>query len=223
MLLCARRLLRNPCRWQLSAFAGRLELHCAWRMQHPAIWRKYRAEVLKMQSDLHARGIKPQSPGLRENFQQAGMALPGGTGCESINECFLLHGTRPDSVLDNMNEEERPPGTEVGITFWLWLPQVIYTSARRSRGGGRGRRRKTRAPRAASVSVASLQPPAMGTSWRASLIPRPGMFAVNDNPRRPPPPPGEEEEEEEAEEKEGASSTPGRHHGHNTYKKVDDA
>ena len=69
-----------------------------------------------MQSDLHARGIKPQSPGLRENFQQVGMALPGGTGCESINECFLLHGTRPDSVLDIMNEE-RPPGTEVGITF----------------------------------------------------------------------------------------------------------
>ena len=54
------------------------------------------------------------------------------------------------------------------------------------------------------------QPSAPRDGHELASIPdtEPGMFAVNENPRRPPPP-GEEEEEEEAEEKEGASSTPG--------------
>ena len=108
-----------------------------------------------MQSDLHARGIKPQSPGLRENFQQVGMALPGGTGCESINECFLLHGTRPDSVLDIMNEE-RPPGTEVGITFWLWLPQV--------RSGSESR------VKSAAAAVLAIAVPVLSSAFRVPAV-----------------------------------------------------
>lgn len=76
--------------------------YCAWRLQHPGLWGKYAMEqenIRKLElPSLQQGGARLPDPRLRQPFKDMATILPG-TLDEGINEVYLSHGSRPESVL----------------------------------------------------------------------------------------------------------------------------
>ena len=86
-----------------------LRLACAWRLEHPAMWEKYFGGTQQVVRDvqlLRRQGVRPpRSAPVRT--EAAARGLPGSLNAEA-NEAMLLHGTRPEVLLNiistGMNE-----------------------------------------------------------------------------------------------------------------------
>jgi hypothetical protein len=76
-------------------------LACAWRIQHPGLWGKYAMERENMRSieatALRESGIDIPSVDIRSEYKSMKAALPANLD-ESINEVFLSHGSKPESI-----------------------------------------------------------------------------------------------------------------------------
>jgi len=74
----------------------------AWRLQHPGLWAKYAAERENIRSvempSLESNGIRVPAVKIRQPFEEMKKRLPGNLD-SSINELYLVHGTRPESIL----------------------------------------------------------------------------------------------------------------------------
>jgi len=79
-----------------------LDLAHAWRIQHNGLWGKYAMERENIRTleipSLVASGISMPHVDLRECFQKMMKALPAELD-STINEVFLSHGSKPESVL----------------------------------------------------------------------------------------------------------------------------
>jgi len=75
---------------------------CAWRIQHLGLWGKYAMERENLKkyevAALEANGIKLQLPQIRHKFQDMAANLPGVLD-PSVNEVYLSHGSKPESVM----------------------------------------------------------------------------------------------------------------------------
>jgi hypothetical protein len=72
----------------------------AWRIENPELFAKYAAEKARLKSVSRAlcfAGIPQKRVSLRGSFKQATQCLPGQLDTE-INEEYLLHGTKPETV-----------------------------------------------------------------------------------------------------------------------------
>jgi len=76
----------------------RLELACAWRLEHPSLWERYEAECNRIKAEIQERRLDIPSLNLSRGFRRAAHNLPGEVRKE-INEVRLLHGTGPDNLL----------------------------------------------------------------------------------------------------------------------------
>jgi len=78
------------------------DLARAWRIQHLGLWGKYAMERENLRkyeiTSLEANGIKLQHPQIRFKFQDMAQKLPG-TLDASVNEVYLSHGSKPESVM----------------------------------------------------------------------------------------------------------------------------
>ena len=98
----------------------RLQLKCAWRLEHPPMWEKYTSAqqgVLrdkKLLSKAHAQ----TAGGLPVATAAAASTLPGPLKAE-VNEAWLLHGTGPDKLLSVLSTgpNERFSGTNAGTAY----------------------------------------------------------------------------------------------------------
>ena len=77
-----------------------LKLRYAWRVEHPTKWTQYAAAKVEVQSQMK-RCSTPHHRRLRTALQNAYEAVPEMSCDDSINEVFLLHGTKPD-ILYNL-------------------------------------------------------------------------------------------------------------------------
>jgi len=75
-----------------------LALKRAWRIEHPKLWKKYVLEREDLQQAIANSHKKLPDPKLREISKKAFQELPGPL-IDEINESWLLHGTKPESVL----------------------------------------------------------------------------------------------------------------------------
>jgi hypothetical protein len=72
----------------------------AWRIENPELFAKYAAEKARLKSArraLSSVGVPPNRVSLRDSFKQATQCLPGQLDTD-INEEYLLHGTKPETV-----------------------------------------------------------------------------------------------------------------------------
>ena len=78
-------------------------LACAWRIQHPGLWGKYAMERENIKSmemkALREVGVSTPPVDIRGEFQLMAQALPAELDA-GINEVFLTHGSKPESVLE---------------------------------------------------------------------------------------------------------------------------
>eukprot|EP00927_Polykrikos_kofoidii_P066819 TRINITY_DN62380_c0_g1_i1.p1 TRINITY_DN62380_c0_g1~~TRINITY_DN62380_c0_g1_i1.p1 ORF type:complete len:539 (-),score=52.91 TRINITY_DN62380_c0_g1_i1:158-1774(-) len=76
--------------------------YCAWRLQHPGLWGKYameRENIRKLEvASLRSEGIDLPDARLRQPFQDMARMLQGEVD-GSINEVYLSHGSKPESLL----------------------------------------------------------------------------------------------------------------------------
>ena len=76
---------------------SRLELACAWRLEHPKLWDRYvsgQQQIQEQLARLRRNGAALSSLGLKTDRAH----LPGGMNAEA-NERVLMHGTKPDMLL----------------------------------------------------------------------------------------------------------------------------
>ncbi len=84
----------------------RLQLGAAWRLQNPALWSRYVAGKSKIRRDVHSlakagKGLpKRGGPGLPLRLHEFAKALPGGPLDDEVKETMLMHGTKPQFLLD---------------------------------------------------------------------------------------------------------------------------
>lgn len=84
----------------------KLTLSAAWRIQNPSLWSRYVAGKSKIRRDVHSlakvgKGLpKRGGPGLPLRLHAFAKALPGGPLDEEVNETMLMHGTKPQFLLD---------------------------------------------------------------------------------------------------------------------------
>lgn len=71
----------------------------AWHLEHPGLWGKYAAEKQNMASQLLHISRDLPSPKLRAEMVRATAQLPAELD-ESLNEVYLSHGTKPESLLN---------------------------------------------------------------------------------------------------------------------------
>ncbi|CAJ1340416.1 unnamed protein product [Effrenium voratum] len=73
-------------------------LHAAWRVQHPGLWGKYAMERENLRKiDLKSLPSVERVK-LRQEFVDVASRLPAALDSQ-LNEVFLSHGTRPESIL----------------------------------------------------------------------------------------------------------------------------
>lgn len=76
--------------------------YCAWRLQHPGLWGKYAMERENLRKieivALQKQGVPLPDARLRQPFKDMATMLPGRLD-DSINEVFLSHGSKPESLL----------------------------------------------------------------------------------------------------------------------------
>ena len=83
-----------------------LRLLAAWRVQNPALWSRYTAGKAKIRRDVHnlqklGKGLpKRGGPGLPLRLHDRAKALPGERLDDEIRETMLMHGTKPQFLLD---------------------------------------------------------------------------------------------------------------------------
>jgi len=78
------------------------EACCAWRLQHQGLWGKYAMERENFRKweavTLKTQGLELPNPRLKQAFQDMAAKLPADLD-SSINEVYLSHGSKPESVL----------------------------------------------------------------------------------------------------------------------------
>lgn len=82
---------------------NRLVLRDVWRVESPTLWLQYHAAKAEVQFQMQ-RTNHSHLAALRTRLQEAYRRIPEMQVDSSINEVFLLHGTRPDilfKVLSN--------------------------------------------------------------------------------------------------------------------------
>ena len=83
-----------------------LRLAAAWRIQNPALWARYSAGKQKIRNDLRAvsqagKGHpKRGGPGLPLRLHAQARTLPGPPLDDEIRETMLMHGTKPQFLLN---------------------------------------------------------------------------------------------------------------------------
>jgi hypothetical protein len=74
----------------------------AWRIQHTGLWGKYAMEhenIQRLQLPmLRDSGVQLPTASLREPFQRMAAELPASLDA-TVNEVYLTHGTKPESIL----------------------------------------------------------------------------------------------------------------------------
>lgn len=75
-----------------------LRVHCAWRVEHPGLWLRYASEKMFMEQQLAVL----EDQGFHRDIGSTSVldcaALPGEFS-EVVSETMLLHGTKPENVL----------------------------------------------------------------------------------------------------------------------------
>eukprot|EP00746_Dinoflagellata_sp_MGD_P164367 gnl/MRDRNA2_/MRDRNA2_92958_c0_seq1.p1 gnl/MRDRNA2_/MRDRNA2_92958_c0~~gnl/MRDRNA2_/MRDRNA2_92958_c0_seq1.p1 ORF type:complete len:560 (+),score=118.68 gnl/MRDRNA2_/MRDRNA2_92958_c0_seq1:151-1680(+) len=79
-----------------QAYSG-LEVHCAWRIEHQGLWRRFASERVMMAQQLQRAGPKYQEA-VETKLSTTASGLPGETN-DQVHETWLLHGSRPDVLL----------------------------------------------------------------------------------------------------------------------------
>jgi hypothetical protein len=74
-----------------------LSLRKVWRLENSALWRKYDTERTNIKDVRKKRMANMPQVNIRPSLTQATQALPSAP-CKEINEVFLLHGTKPETV-----------------------------------------------------------------------------------------------------------------------------
>merc|ERR1719433_713043 len=103
---------------ELGSYSG-LRLACAWRIEHPGLWGKYGAELWNMRSNdlqvLRESGLDVPRIKIRQAMFDATKNLPGELDPD-INEVYLSHGTKPETVLSILSQgcNERFSGGKFG-------------------------------------------------------------------------------------------------------------
>lgn len=80
---------------------SKLVLKCAWRIENLNLWKRYETErdvVAGEVNQIQAQSFSLPSLKLRQDFFDITSKLPT-DGAAKINETFLLHGLKPDTVL----------------------------------------------------------------------------------------------------------------------------
>eukprot|EP00439_Symbiodinium_sp_Y106_P025448 s3662_g3.t1 len=81
-----------------------LKLWCAWRIEHQSLWDKYVAErndVVRHLRQLERSSI--ETPQWRSKLEDATVGMPDEL-CAPIGERYLLHGTKPEVLLDILHQ-----------------------------------------------------------------------------------------------------------------------
>jgi len=73
-------------------------LCAAWRIENHTLFAKFDAEKRRMKAMLQSAGVRSPRLTLRRPFWEQISKLPG-TLDASLNEVYLLHGTKPETVL----------------------------------------------------------------------------------------------------------------------------
>ena len=98
----------------------RLQLACAWRLEHPPMWERYMSGQQQVLRDLrllekaHVRAVG----GLPVATARAAGGLPGQLRAD-VNEAMLMHGTNPGVLLSVLSTgpNERFSGTNAGTAY----------------------------------------------------------------------------------------------------------
>lgn len=80
----------------------KLALGRAWRIEHPRLWRRYATEHESIKEEIRGRGMRLSDPRIRPELSHGLGKLPGPVQ-KGANEVRLLHGTKPDMVLQLLN------------------------------------------------------------------------------------------------------------------------
>lgn len=81
-----------------------LKLRCAWRIEHQSLWDKYVAErndVIRHLRQLERSSI--ETPQWRSKLEDSTVGMPDEL-CAPIGERYLLHGTKPEVLLDILHQ-----------------------------------------------------------------------------------------------------------------------
>ena len=84
----------------------KLRLAAAWRIQNPALWSRFMAGKAKVRRDVHSlqklgKGLpKRGGPGLPLRLHERAKMLPGAALDDEVKETMLMHGTKPQFLLD---------------------------------------------------------------------------------------------------------------------------
>jgi len=82
-----------------------LRLACCWRIQHPDMWARFEAGKAKIRRDVRSiasagKGKGRLPPGLPTRLHGRARSLPGPALDDEVNETMLMHGTKPQFLLD---------------------------------------------------------------------------------------------------------------------------
>ncbi|CAE8650392.1 unnamed protein product, partial [Polarella glacialis] len=99
---------------------SQLILQRAWRLEHRGLWRKFAAERSSLKELQATRLSKMPRVKVRQNLVQATQDLPLSV-LKEVNEVHLLHGTKPETVLNILNDglNERYSGGIFGSGSYL--------------------------------------------------------------------------------------------------------
>ena len=83
----------------------KLKLAYAWRIQNPALWARYEAGKDKIRRDLSSiakagKALSRKPPGLPTRLHEHARAMPGPALDAEVRETMLMHGTKPEHLLD---------------------------------------------------------------------------------------------------------------------------
>jgi len=84
----------------------KLKLAAAWRIQNPSLWSRYLAGKAKIRRDVQSlskagKGLPRRGgPGLPLRLHGLAKGLPGSQLDDEVNETMLMHGTKPQFLLD---------------------------------------------------------------------------------------------------------------------------
>jgi len=81
-----------------SGAYSELCLKRAWRIENPSLWRRYKVERQEISGSIKRHKLKVPTLKVRAALRDELAKLPGEL-LKEVNETFLLHGTKPDTVL----------------------------------------------------------------------------------------------------------------------------
>jgi hypothetical protein len=76
---------------------SRLDVHCAWRIEHPGLWGRFASERIMMAQQLQRAG-RTCHEDVETKLAKAATSLPGKVS-DQVHETWLLHGSKPDVLL----------------------------------------------------------------------------------------------------------------------------